>query len=329
MSARLPLTLACGDYEIVRALRDGTVKPDGIDLTVLTEMDSNTRHHRFLKGREFDVAEVSSCAYITARGQDLPFMALPVFLHRRFRHGFIFVNTGKGIRQPKDLIGRKVGLKSWQNSALTWLRGILEHEYGVPHRSIEWVSDLDEHVAFTPPAGLELSQVRDDQSVEQMLAEGEIDALLHPDIIEPLLARDPRVGRLFPDYRGEQIRYFKKTGIFPIMHFLGIKPELVERYPWAPLNLQIAFDKAKGIAMTRIANPRRMPIVLAMETLEEQAEIFGNDPWEYGLGATNSNNLETLIGYCHEQGLTPRRLRLDELFLNPTAGAKRDGKFRI
>ena len=329
MSARLPLTLACGDYEIVRALRDGSVKPDGIELTVLTEMDSNTRHNRFLKGREFDAAEVSSCAYITAKGQGLPFTALPVFLHRRFRHGFIFVNTGKGIRQPKDLIGRKVGLKSWQNSALTWLRGILEHEYGVAHRSIEWVCDLDEHVAFTPPAGLQLARVRDDQSVEAMLAEGEIDALLHPDIIEPLLARDPRVGRLFPDYRAEQIRYFQSTGIFPIMHFLGLNPELVERHPWVPLNLQIAFDKAKAIAMKRIENPRRMPIVLAMEALEEQQEIFGPDPWEYGLGARNRKNLETLVGYCHEQGLTPRRLTLDELFLNPSVGAKRDGVFRI
>ena len=329
MSARLPLTLACGDYEIVRALKDGTVKPDGIELTVLTDMDSNTRHNRFLKGREFDIAEVSSCGYITAIGRGLPFQALPVFLHRRFRHSFIFINTGKGITKPSDLIGRRVGLKSWQNSALTWLRGILEHEYGVPHHQIEWVCDLDEHVAFKAPAGLRISQARDDQSIEEMLAAGEVDALLHPDLITPLQRRDPRVARLFPDYRGEQIRYFQKTGIFPIMHFLGLKPEIVERHPWVPANLMAAFNTAKAIAMQRMANPRRLPLVLAMEAFEEQEQIFGPDPWQYGLGEANRHNLETLIGYCHEQGLTERRLSLDELFLDPTSGAKRDGKFRI
>ena len=329
MSARLPLTLACGDYEIVRALKDGTVRPDGIELTVLTEMDSNTRHHRFLKNREFDVAELSSVGYITARGQDLPFQALPVFLHRRFRHSFIFINTSKGIAKPADLVGRRVGLKSWGNSAITWLRGILEHEYGVPHRSIEWVTDLDEHVAFTPPPGLRLSRVADDQSVEEMLAAGELDALLHPDLIEPMQRKDPRVGRLFPDYRAEQIRYFQRTGIFPIMHVLGIKPEIVERHPWVPLNLMNAFNQAKALAMRRMGNPRIVPLVLYLETWEEQQDVFGPDPWEYGLGPANRNNLETLAGYCHEHGLTPRRLGVDELFLNPTAGAKRDGKFRI
>ena len=327
MSARLPLTLACGDYEIVRALKDGTVKPDGIELTVLTQMDSNTRHHRFLKEREFDVAELSSCGYIAGKGKGQPIAALPVFLHRRFRHGFIFINTKKGITKPTDLIGRKVGVKSWQNSAITWLRGILEHEYGVPHRSIEWVSEMDEHVAFEKPAGLKLTQI--DKSVETMLAEGEIDALLHPDLIEPLLKKDPRVGRLFPDYRAEQIRYFQKTNIFPIMHVLGFKPEIVERHPWAPLNLMNAFNQAKAIAMQRMTNPRIVPLVLYRETWEEQEEVFGTDPWEYGLGSANRNNLDTLAGYCHEHGMTPRRLTVDELFLNPTAGKKRDGVFRF
>ena len=329
MSARLPLTLACGDYEIVRALKDGSVKPDGIELTVLTQMDSNTRHHRFLKDREFDVAELSAVGYYTAKGQGLPFTALPVFLHRRFRHSFVFINTGKGITKPTDLIGRKVGLKSWGNSAITWLRGILEHEYGVPHRSIEWVTDLDEHVAFTPPAGLKLSRIPEHKSVETMLAEGEVDALLHPDLIEPMLAKDPRVGRLFPDYRAEQIRYFAKTGIFPIMHVLGLKPEIVAQHPWVPLNLMTAFNQAKALAMKRMANPRMVPLVLYLEAWEEQAEVFGPDPWEYGLGPANRHNLETIAGYCHEHGLTPRRLPLDELFLNPTVGAKRDGVFRV
>ena len=151
MTKKVELTLACGDYEIVRALREGQVKPDGIELTILTEMDSTTRHWRFLRNGEFDVAEVSLSSYVAARGRDLPFNAIPVFLHRRFRHGFIFVNSKSGIREPKDLIGRRVGVKNYLVTATLWLRGILESEYGVPHQSIDWFAELDEDVDFTPP----------------------------------------------------------------------------------------------------------------------------------------------------------------------------------
>jgi 4,5-dihydroxyphthalate decarboxylase len=132
VSIRVPLTLACGDYEIIRPLKEGAVKPDGIDLTVLTTMDSTTRHWRFLRGQEFDAAEVSCSSFIVARDQGFAATAIPVFLHRRFRHGFVFINTGKGITKPTDLIGRKVGVKQFQATAIVWMRGILEHEYGVP-----------------------------------------------------------------------------------------------------------------------------------------------------------------------------------------------------
>ena len=200
----LPLTLACGDYEIVRALKDGTVEPDGIELTILTDMDSTTRHWRFIRNRDFDVAETSASSYIVARDQGEPFNALPVFLHRRFRHGFVFINTGKGIKQPTDLIGRKVGVKSFLVTAGHWMRGILEHEYGVPHKSIDWVAELDEDIDFTPSADLKLTRVSHDKSVETMLAEGEIDALIHSDIIKPLIDNDPRVGLLWPDVKAEE-----------------------------------------------------------------------------------------------------------------------------
>jgi 4,5-dihydroxyphthalate decarboxylase len=329
MSAKLPLTLACGDYEIVRVLKEGTVKPDGIELTVLTQMDSNTRHHRFLQGREFDVAEMSACSYVIARGMGQAFTSLPVFLHRRFRHGSIYINTTKGIRSPKDLNGRTLGAKSWTTTAILWIRGILESEYGVDLRSITWLTDLDDHVKdFKPPKDFKVRRIPHDQSIESMLVEGEVDALLHSDIIQPMLDGDARVARLFPDYRQEQVRYYQKTGIFPIMHVLGILPEIVERHPWVPLNLMAAFNQAKAVAMRRMENPRIVPLVLFREAWEEQQEIFGPDPWEYGLGPRNVKNLETLVGYCHDQGLIPRKLGLDELFLNPTAGAKRDGIFR-
>jgi 4,5-dihydroxyphthalate decarboxylase len=324
---KLQLTLACGDYEIVRPLKEGVVQPDGIELTILTGMDSTTRHWRFLRNNEFDVAEVSSSSYIISRDRDMPFRAIPVFLHRRFRHGFIFINTTKGISKPADLIGRRVGVKSYQVSAILWLRGILEQEYGVPHKSIEWFSELDEDVEFNPPQGLKLTRIPDDKSIEKMLAEGEIDALIHPDIIEPILAKDPRVGLLFPDYKKEEMAYYKKTGIFPIMHVMGLKAELAERYPWVAPNLYKAFDAAKAIAMKRMRNPRLVPLAWYQEALEEQEAVLGPDPWEYGVGAANTKNLETLVGYSHEQGLISRRIPLDELFLSVSEGRKR-GSFR-
>jgi 4,5-dihydroxyphthalate decarboxylase len=327
MTKKLHLTLACGDYEIIRPLKEGVVKPDGIELNILTGADSATRHWRFLRGQEYDIAEVSASSYTIARDRDLPFRALPVFLHRRFRHGFIFINTGKGIVKPTDLIGKKVGVKSYQVTAILWLRGILEQEYGVPHKSIEWVAELDEDIDFTPPEGLKLSKVGDDKSVETMLAEGELDALIHPDIIEPILKKDPRVGLLFPDYKREEEAYYTKTGIFPIMHVLGLKKELVEQHPWIVPNLYQAFEESKTIAMKRMRNPRLVPLAWYQEAWEEQEKLLGPDPWEYGLGDRNRHNLETLIGYSHEQGLISRRIPLEELFLSTSQGRKR-GVFR-
>ncbi|MGB0577018.1 MAG: ABC transporter substrate-binding protein [Alphaproteobacteria bacterium] len=329
MGQELELTLAMGDYEIVRGLKDGTVKPDGIKLNVLTKMDSTTRHWRFLRNQDFDVAECSCSSYLVARDQGMPFEGIPVFLHRRFRHGFMFINTEKGIKQPKDLIGCKMGVKQFQSSAQLWMRGILEHEYGVPHRSMEWFSELDESIEFDPPEDLKLTRLPDDKSVETMLAEGELDAVLHPDLIKPLVDKDPRVGRLFPNFKEEEVSFFERTRIFPIMHVLGIKREIVEKYPWVPLNLYHAFNEAKAIAMKRMVNPRIVPLAWYRESWEEQEEIMGDDPWQYGMTEDNENQLEKLVGYSHEQGMIKREIPLDELFLQMSQGRKRGEVFRV
>ena len=323
MPTKIPLTLACGDYEIVRALKEGEVEPDGIDLTILTDMDSTTRHWRFIRNRDFDMAETSGSSYIVARDQGVPVTALPVFLHRRFRHGFVFINTTKGIKQPKDLIGRKVGVKSFLVSAGHWMRGILEHEYGVPHKSIEWFAELDEDIEFTPHPDLKLTRLPHDRSVETMLAEGELDAVIHSSIIKPIVDKDPRVGRLWPDFKSEEIAFYKKTGIFPIMHVMGIKQEIVDRHPWVPINMFQAFQKAKAIGMRRMHNPRVVPLAWYREAWEEQQEILGSDPWEYGLTDKNRHTIETVAGYSHEQGLTKRKWTADELFVSVFQGRKR------
>ena len=329
MAKKITLTLACGDYEITRALKEGQVQPDGIDLVVLTDMDSTTRHWRFLRNRDFDMAETSASSYLVARDQGLPFEGLPVFLHRRFRHGFVYINTTKGITKPADLIGKKIGLKSFQVTAGLWLRGILEHEYGVPHRSVQWFCELDEDVDFTPPPGLSITRLPNDKSVETMLAEGELDAVIHSSLIKPLVKGDKRVARLFPDFKAEEERYFAKTGIFPIMHVLGIKREIVEQYPWVAVNMFHAFNEAKKIAMQRMVNPRIVPLAWYTEAWEEQQKLLGPDPWEYGLGERNRHTLDTLIGYSKEQGLLNPATSLDDLFLPVSQGRKRGDEFRI
>lgn len=319
MSRKIHLTLAVGDYESIRALKEGSVKPDGIELSVLTDMTSDIRHWRMLRNREFDVAELSMSNYLMARYTDLPFVAIPVFLHRRFRHGFIFLNTGKGITKPTDLIGKKVGLRNFQATANLWIRGVLEHEHRVPHRSINWFKQDEEEVDWTPPADLKIQRIAAGKSVEKMLVEGELDALIHPEVIQPILAKDKRVARLFPNYRDLEIDYYKRTGIFPIMHATAIRQEIVDKYPWVPINLMQAFEEAKKAAYKRMENPRIVPLAWFRHFLEEQEEILGSDPWVYGIGETNKKTLQILIQYSQEQGLIGRNMSLNELFVNTEA----------
>jgi len=315
MSKKINLTLAVGDYESIRALKEGTVEPDGIELTVLTDMNSDVRHWRMLRNRQFDVAELSMSNYLMAKYTGLPFTAIPVFLHRRFRHGFIFLNVSKVISKPTDLIGKKVGLRNFQATANLWIRGILEHEFGVPHRSLNWFKQDDEEVDWAPPADLKIQRIAPGKSIEKMLVEGEIDALIHPELIQPILDKDKRVTRLFPNYRDLEIDYFKRTGFFPIMHTTAIKQEIVDKYPWVPINLMRAFEASKQAAYRRMENPRIVPLAWFRSFVEEQEEILGADPWIYGLGDVNRRALETLMQYSMEQGLIGRKIGLEELFV--------------
>jgi 4,5-dihydroxyphthalate decarboxylase len=290
-------------------------------------MDSATRHWRFLRNGEFDIAEVSASSYLAARDRDWPVRAIPVFLHRRFRHGFMFINTQKGISKPADLRGKKIGVKTLMTTAVLWMRGILQEHYGVPLDSIEWFAELDDDVQLTPD--VKVTRLPDNKSVETMLAEGELDAVFHSDIIEPFVARDPRVARLFPNHKAEEIAYFKKTGIFPIMHVTGIRKEIADAYPWLAVNLFRAFNAAKAACMKRLVNPRIVPLAWYRAAWEEQEAVLGPDPWEYGLGDRNRKNLEALIGYSHGQGLIQKRPAVDDLFLPVDQGRKRGHEFRV
>ena len=199
MRTKVRLSVACGDYEIVRALKEGAVEADGLDLFVLTGHGSRERHWRMARNLEFDVCEFNVGAYFMARYRNTPITAISVFLHRRFRHGFAFVNAKAGIKTPKDLIGKKVGGTNFQPAGNIWLRGILEEHYGVPHKKLTWVVDRSEDIEFTPPKGLKIEMIPAGKSLDAMLAEGEIPAMINPYIPKPIVSGDKRVARLFPN----------------------------------------------------------------------------------------------------------------------------------
>jgi 4,5-dihydroxyphthalate decarboxylase len=320
MADKLRLTVACGDYEIVRAIKEGAVKADGLELIILTGMGPRERHWRMARHAEFDVCEANVGAYFMERDHGAELTAIPVFLHRRFRHGFLFVNTKAGIREPKDLIGKKVGGTNFQPASNIWMRGILEEEFGLPHRQVTWVVERSEDVAFTPPKDLRIEMIAPGKKLDVMLAEGEIPAMLSPEIPRLFLAGDKRIVRMFPNYKEIELGYFRKTGIFPIMHVTTIKQEIVDKYPWVPTNLVKAFEQAKQIAYRRIANPRVVPLAWMRSAVEEQEQLLGPDPWAYGLGAANRKNLETVLRYTHQQGMISRTWPLDELFADTDLG---------
>lgn len=315
--AKLRLTLACGDYDLTRPLVDGRVQPQGIELIALT-MPSPERHWRMIRHREFDVCEFSMCQYLASKAKGEAMIAIPVFPHRRFRHSYIFVNAGAGIRQPKDLEGKKVGLRSFQNTAGLWIRGMLQHYYTVSLRRITWVTQDEEPVRTKSKTGLKIERVSAGDDIDSMLVRGELAAAIYPDILPSFSRGDKAVKRLFNDPIAEEKRFFKDTGFFPIMHTVVIKEEVLNRFPWIAKSLQAAFQQAKDICFHRMEDPRKVSLAWFMHYWQEQKEILGPDPWIYGL-KENQESLESMVTYAHEQGLIPKKFKLEELFVQSAA----------
>jgi 4,5-dihydroxyphthalate decarboxylase len=310
---RLQLTIALGDYDINRGLIDGAISPEGIDLVPIT-LASPERHWRMMRGLEFDVCELSLASYLMIRDQRrLPMIAIPAFPHRRFRHSYIFVNSRAGITRPKDLEGRKVGIRTWQTTAGLWITGLLEEHYGVDIASIQWWRQDVEDIPFTLPAEFTISPVPAGQNLNQMLVDGEVDALIFPEMPSAFKQGDPRVRRLFEDAKAEEQRYFRETGIFPLMHTVVIKEALLERAPWVANSLLKAFRASKELAWQRMEDPRRVSLAWLRELIEEQRAILGRDPWPYDLPA-NRKALETMIRYSHRLGMIQRPMPAEELF---------------
>ena len=313
-SGKLRLTMMTGDYEIVRALKEGAVQPKGIELVAGGYPGTSSIHDRVAQGEACDINEYNGGHYVVqkAHGRD-DITAIPVFLHRRFRHGFIYINTRKGIEKPADLAGRRVACRTIGAAANYWMRGYLE-AHGAPHRSMTWVIETLDEASEQAPKELKLEIVPKGKKVEQMLLEGEVDAILLPNVSEAHAKGDPRIQRLWPNYQEVEIAYYKRTGFFPIMHVTTVPTALVAKYPWIVESLTLAFEEAKQLAYQRLANPRNVPLAFYQTYREREEALLGADPWEYGLSDLNQRNYDTLVGYVHGQVLTGPRPQLRDLF---------------
>lgn len=319
-TARLHLTLATSDYDHVRDLHSGAVRPDGIVLTSFT-LSVEEVFFRFIKNREWDVSEMSFGKFIGYASQGhSPFVGIPVFPSRVFRHSAFYVRADRGIATPKDLEGKTVGIPEWAQTAGIYARGFLSESAGVDLAKIKWVQagtnepGRDEKVAFTLPPGIQYSQ-RPDSSLSAMLRSGEIDAALAAHAPDAVAVSGGSIVRLFPDYRADERRYFAATGIFPIMHVIAMRRAVFERYPWVAMNLYKAFDAAKRRSLERLNDitASRIPVPWSASVLGEFAEGFGADPFPYGLEG-NRTTLEAFCRFAHAQGITASKLAPDDLF---------------
>lgn len=324
--SRLHLTFACGDYDRTRALEDGSVRPDGIDLTYL-RLPVEETFFRMLRHREFDVAEMSLSTYVATLDQDPPpFVALPVFTSRMFRHGGIYLNANAGIGAPSDLRGKRVGSPEFQLTACVWIRGILAEHHGVPVDSVTYYTGGQE----TPgriekgkvDTRLDIRPIPAGATLAQMLADGEIDALYTPRVPSPFRDRDSRVSRLFDDVVTVEKEYFAATGIFPIMHVVVIRRDVYERHPWVAQSLYKACRIARDEAYTRIYDSSALRFMepWLIHHVEESRQLLGQDYWSYGL-AENEKTLDVFLRYHHEQGLSARRYEPADLFAAETSEA--------
>ena len=321
----LPLSLSVCDYDRTRAILDGRAPIEGCDVTAVN-LEPEESFHRAFKFAEFDVSEISMSSYLmtTARG-DAHYVAIPAFVSRLFRHSSLYIRTDRGIARPQDLKGRTIGLPEYQMTANVWVRGILQDEYDVKPADIKWrrggleEPGREERAKINLPPEIELVQVAHDRTLSQMLAAGEIDGILSARAPSCFLAGAPNVGRLFPNYPEVEAAYFKKTRIFPIMHAIGIRRSLVEKHPWLAVSVYKAFLKAKQICMAELGQIGHLAVSLPWCVADYAAAraALGEDYWSYG-AHENRHVLEKLTQYSFEQGLSVRKLAVEEMFAPST-----------
>lgn len=317
--SKLSLSVAVGPYDRTRALIDGSVQIDGVEPTCMT-LPPEEIFFRALRHAEFDICELSLSSFTvkTAQGGG-PYVGVPAFVSRMFRHTSIWVRTDR-IKKPEDLKGKRVGLPEYQLTANVWARAVLEEDYGVKPSDIHWIrggiedSDRPEKITISVPKDVRLDNAPAGKSISRLLADGEIDGFIAPR--PPSLPRNtPNVGWLFPDPAATASDYFKRTGIFPIMHLVGVRRTLVEQHPWLPGAVFKAFSQAKDKAIDMLADPSASKATLPFleERVAQARALMGDDFWPYGFEA-NRKTLEAFLRHHHAQGLSSRLVKPEELF---------------
>ena len=325
MTGKVRLTVACGDYDRVAAIKDGRVEVEGCEVVFLP-MEPEEVFFRAFRYQEFDACELSFSSFmiVTSRGAS-PFVGIPAFVSRVFRHSGFYVRTDRGIEEPADLRGKTVGVPEYQMTAPVWMRGILEDEYGVKPIDIHWRSGgqeepgRDERTPLTLTNGVDLQPIPEDRTLVEMFEAGELDALMTARAPSSFIRGAPGVARLFPDYRRVERAYYEKTRMFPIMHLMGVRKELAERYPWLPGSLYKALLEAKNLALDAVREIAALNVTLPWveaEALETRA-LMGADYWRYGVGEC-AHEIEALARYSYDQGLSERRLTAEDLFAPST-----------
>lgn len=319
--SRLKLTMAGGRYDRTRSLIDGSTKPEGIDLEYM-EMPIEEVFWRLLRYSEFDVSECSLAYYLISKCQGGPeYVAIPVFPSRCFRHGFIFVNRKSGIERPQDLKGKTIGIPEYSMTAMLWLRGLFEHEYGVKPQDIKWrVGGIEEpdradRMDVRMKADVDIQLIPKTASLNGMLEAGEIDVLISPRVPSAYRKKNPDIVRLFPDYKNDERAYYQKAGFLPIMHTVVIRKSLYEREPWIAQSLFKAFRESGQRCEEVMLDVNALPYCLPwyLPALEETIDTFGDNFWPEGFDA-NWKNVETLMTFAKEQGLIDRLFKPEELF---------------
>ena len=321
--SRLALTFAACRYDRLEAIREGNVTIDGVDLTCLTLKSGRQVFDRMVGGQEFDIAELSASEFISLTGAgNCPFVALPVFPSRVFRHGYIFINTRAGIRTPKDLEGKRIGVPLYTQTAAIWARGHLAHQFGVDLSSIRWVQGAVEHTGthgkpHAPPLlrPVAIEQNTSGASLAKLLARGEIEALIGSRKPEGF-GRHPDIARLFPEYRARERELYEIAKIFPIMHLITIRRELHERHRWLATSCYEAFVESKRRALARLRYAGSLAVMLPwlQSEIEEIDQVFGGDAWPYGL-EPNRPTLEALVQYMVEQHFIAKPIPIEDLFV--------------
>ena len=315
--ARLKLTVACDDYDYLQPLREGKVQAEGLDLNLLT-VRTGIRHDRMLYYGEYDACEFGMSAYLMARAKDIDWLqAIPFFPRRMFGHKFCFVLAGSGFKKPADLKGHRFGIRFYGNTLALMVRGMFMHDYGLPLEEVTWVCVNKEIVKTTLPENIKVEHAEGGKKLQELLMAKEVDALMEPDLPEGWLSGKGTVERLFPEFEKEERDYYKKTRIFPIMHPIVIKKEILNRDPWVATSLFEAFKEAQRVYTEFMEQPHRLNLAWARSYIEQERAFFGRDPFPQGL-RENHHDVQTMIQFAQEQGMLARPLTVEELFTENT-----------